>query len=146
MVSNALSGKVFTHMTTSKPFHICFNNITQFLVMDIIAQFAKVVCNRKISLQEIEQSGNQNPDPVFGVLANEIFGQNNLNNRLNLYLNLKQNRNGFRDSLVNKIVHHDKRCKTLVAERVSASDGNEPLVTHIISALTTEKLIQTDTS
>ena len=105
--------------------------------MGIIAQFAKAVCNRKISLQEIEQSGYRNPDTVFGVLTNEIFGQNNLNDRLYLYVNLKQNRNGFKDSLVNKIVH-DKGCNILAAERVSASDGNEPLVTHIVSALITE--------
>ena len=98
--------------------------------------FAKAVCNRKISLQEIEQSGYRNPDSVFGVLTNEIFGQNNLNDRLNLYVNLKQNRNGFKDSLVNKIVDHDKGCKILADERVSASDGNEPLVIHIVSALT----------
>ena len=41
--------------------------------MDIIAQFAKAVCNRKISLQEIKKYGYRNPDSVFGVLANEIF-------------------------------------------------------------------------
>ena len=113
--------------------------------MDIIAQFAKAVCNRKISLQEIEQSEYRNPDSVFEVLANEIFDQNNLNDRLNLYVNLKHNRNGSKDSLVNKIVHHNKGCNILAAERVS--DGNEPLVTHIVPALTTEtlyKLIQAD--
>ena len=38
--------------------------------MDIIAQFAKAVCNRKISLQEIEQSEYRNPDSVLEVLAN----------------------------------------------------------------------------
>ena len=113
--------------------------------MDIIAQFAKAVCNRKISLQEIEQSEYRNPDSVFEVLANEIFDKKYLNDRLSLYVNLKQDRNGSKDSLVNKIVHYYKGCKILAAERVSASDGNEPLVTHIVSALTTEKLIQADT-
>ena len=66
----------------------------------------------EISLREIDKIGNRNPDSVFGVLANEIFGQNsNLNDRLNLYVNLKQNRNGFKDPLVDNIVHHMRNVK-----------------------------------
>ena len=106
--------------------------------MDNVSQFANALCNLKITLQEVEQSGYRNADSIFGKIAHEIYGRNTLKVRLNLYVNLKQNRNEFKVLLFSKIDHQDNRSKTLVIGRTSMSDDHELPVTEIVSALSAE--------